>query len=312
MPFLGKQTVPAKLRKDMWTPLATVSFPSGPQGLAAYQQLREFSKRHLHEWTIKELEESRAIQGMRGLVRRTDGLPPGSNFLHKKEKRRFLRKQVGPALQDQKANSVADLAAVMYAQERAARMASQKTLAESEHNRVALAKANARLTELLQMRRDLRSKTDEESVRKYRQVKLEKIKLQKAMQAPMPYKALAGKYHMMNDNRLPARRGPLRRLGLRHIPRPSMNGVKIEWANLLDAQFAKSWPEAVVHSELALGGGRSRHVATTAIAAREGTKDPQYGEEKVSVASSMPIIPQATAPSTTLSRLISRLRDGSR
>ncbi|KAF8465309.1 transcriptional regulation of mitochondrial recombination-domain-containing protein [Kalaharituber pfeilii] len=76
--FVGKQSVPATLRKDRWSPLACVHFPTPQFGLDTYRLLREF--RIMHE-----------TQYDPALLKLT------------KEKRK-------KKLQDQKANSIADLA----------------------------------------------------------------------------------------------------------------------------------------------------------------------------------------------------------
>ena len=95
LPFLGKKTVPSRLRKDLWTPFCMVYFPSPHAGLAAFRKLREF--RLLHE-TSYPLD----------IITETEGKWKGS-LLPKKER--------GRVLMDQKANSVADLAAVLLLQE---------------------------------------------------------------------------------------------------------------------------------------------------------------------------------------------------
>ena len=95
LPFLGKKTVPSRLRKDLWTPFCMVYFPSPHAGLAAFRKLREF--RVLHE-TSYPLD----------IITETEGKWKGS-LLPKKER--------GKVLMDQKANSVADLAAVLQLQE---------------------------------------------------------------------------------------------------------------------------------------------------------------------------------------------------
>ncbi|CAD6567308.1 MAG: hypothetical protein ASARMPREDX12_000199 [Alectoria sarmentosa] len=96
LPFLGKKTVPPRLRKDLWNPFCMVYFPSQHAGLAAFRQLREF--RILHE-TSYPLD----------IITETEGKWKGS-LLPKKRR--------GKVLMDQKANSVADLAAVLQLQEK--------------------------------------------------------------------------------------------------------------------------------------------------------------------------------------------------
>ena len=89
LPFNGKQTVPAALRKDLWHPFALISFPpkSGPIGLSVFQKLREYRKRHELEWGDEIVSDSTG-----------------------KPRTRIER---GRLLCDQKANSVADMAAVL-------------------------------------------------------------------------------------------------------------------------------------------------------------------------------------------------------
>ncbi|RDL40452.1 uncharacterized protein BP5553_00431 [Venustampulla echinocandica] len=89
LPFNGKKTVPRALRKDLWHPLATISFAPGSSaiGLSAYQKLREYRRRHELEW-----DDS--------LMRDTEG-------------KLIPKKKRGRQLNDQKANSIADMAAVL-------------------------------------------------------------------------------------------------------------------------------------------------------------------------------------------------------
>ncbi|KAK6357054.1 hypothetical protein TWF718_001383 [Orbilia javanica] len=78
--FMGKKSVPEALRKDHWTPFLTVSFTNPSTGLKAFQHLRELRKLHETQWDI-ELKS-------------------------KKMKERSM------ILQDQRGNSIADLAAI--------------------------------------------------------------------------------------------------------------------------------------------------------------------------------------------------------
>ena len=95
LPYLGKKTVPPRLRKDLWTPFAMVYFPSPHAGLAAYRKLREFRRLHELEYPLSTITE-------------TEGKHAGKLYPTKKR---------GRILMDQKANSVADLAAVLLQQE---------------------------------------------------------------------------------------------------------------------------------------------------------------------------------------------------
>jgi hypothetical protein len=91
LPYNGKKTVPAALRKDLWSPLAILQFPRGygSVGLSAFQKLREYRKRHELEWGDEirlDAEDSKKFEPI---------------------------KTRGRKICDQKANSVADIAAVM-------------------------------------------------------------------------------------------------------------------------------------------------------------------------------------------------------
>ncbi|KAI9783230.1 MAG: hypothetical protein M1839_004070 [Geoglossum umbratile] len=110
LPFLGKKTVPAALRKDLWQPFATISFPSPFQGLKALHKLREYRKLHELSYPLE-------------LIRGKDG-------------RLLGKKARGKILMNQKANSVADIAAVLKGQEEEL----EKALKEKESLGVAGAK----------------------------------------------------------------------------------------------------------------------------------------------------------------------------
>lgn len=87
--FAGKKTLPSALRKDMWRPLLTATFPSPSQGLAAFRKLRELRMLHEHNWEHPD--------------------PDARKLPEKKERGRIIM--------DQKANSIADLAWVLRGQE---------------------------------------------------------------------------------------------------------------------------------------------------------------------------------------------------
>ncbi|KAL3419635.1 hypothetical protein PVAG01_08133 [Phlyctema vagabunda] len=115
IPYNGKKTVPSALRKDLWMPLCQITFPQATElpaapptvkkhgrgrtkptpkpenriGLAAFQKLREYKMRHQLEWDPEVLGKD----------------PETGYFINKKIRGRLIR--------DQKANSVADLAAVL-------------------------------------------------------------------------------------------------------------------------------------------------------------------------------------------------------
>jgi hypothetical protein len=90
MPYTGKKLVPAKIRKDYWEPLALIRFGpgKGDVGRSVFHKLREFKKRHELEWGRDDPEEEERLL-------------------------RMTKHKRGKALNDQRANVVADLAAVL-------------------------------------------------------------------------------------------------------------------------------------------------------------------------------------------------------
>lgn len=91
LPYNGKKSVPRALRKDLWHPMATISFlpGAGSIGLSAFQKLREYRRLHETSWD-------------KSILHHDFKLSEGKNLRGRK-------------LQDQKANSVADIAAVLGA-----------------------------------------------------------------------------------------------------------------------------------------------------------------------------------------------------
>lgn len=96
MPFTIKKSVVPALRKDMWSPLCTITLPEGSgstSGLSVFQKLREFRKLHELSWD-----------------------PTAPEFNREKEDGTSIpvtRKVRSHVLQNQKANTVADMAAVL-------------------------------------------------------------------------------------------------------------------------------------------------------------------------------------------------------
>ncbi|OAA58479.1 hypothetical protein SPI_06552 [Niveomyces insectorum RCEF 264] len=86
LPFNGKKTKPAKLRKDYWKPLALIQFNkgSGVIGQTVFQKLREFRRLHELSWG-HQASQLYALD----------------------------RRERGAALNDQRANCIADIAAVL-------------------------------------------------------------------------------------------------------------------------------------------------------------------------------------------------------
>ena len=116
MIYHGKKTVPSRLRKDMWVPYYSVHFNDSKVGLRAYHLLREFSaQRQLSP--PKELITITQEWIDRSCPRDPEG---AKNFLEKFEKQignKMPKNHRARAVMDQKATSVADIAAVLEIQE---------------------------------------------------------------------------------------------------------------------------------------------------------------------------------------------------
>ncbi|OBT63569.1 hypothetical protein VE03_07006 [Pseudogymnoascus sp. 23342-1-I1] len=89
LPYNGKKTVPAALRKDLWSPLARIEFPAGHSaaGLNAFRMLREYRTLHETQWP--------------------------KEFALDDKGRTLSRKLRGRKLCDQRANSIADISATL-------------------------------------------------------------------------------------------------------------------------------------------------------------------------------------------------------
>ena len=181
--------MPPRLRKDLWSPFAMVYFPSPNAGLVAYRKLREFRRLHETRCNIEDITEK-------------EGKYAGSLYPTKKR---------GKVIMDQKANSVADLAAVLW----------QQKQGPSDER-----KANA-------MRRI-------ERVEKLRQQKGPK----RVKKNPLDVNELEG-----------------------------VEGVSVRWADVMDAEYAETWPEEVVHDVLL----KSRHTAAWPALDVENSAEKEQG-----------------------------------
>ncbi|KAK8209362.1 transcriptional regulation of mitochondrial recombination-domain-containing protein [Phyllosticta capitalensis] len=101
--YAGKKTLPAKLRKDVWRPLAVVTLPFEKQARDAYQKLVDFKKLHELYWDQNEAKDWGVLpeEKQKELVGR-------KVMPNKKERAKIIM--------DQKANSIADIAKVMELQ----------------------------------------------------------------------------------------------------------------------------------------------------------------------------------------------------
>lgn len=172
-----------------------VEFPRPVQGLVAFRKLREFRRLHETSYPLDIITEKEG--------------PRKGQLLGTKNR--------GKVLMDQKANSVADLAAVLLQQEQ--------------------------------------GPTTEQIERSERRVKqVEKLRRQKGASKVKKKPILAPE------------------LG-------GTEGVMVRWANILDAEFAETWPVAVVHDVL----GKSRYTAAFPLPKEAATSGilqrPEIGPE---------------------------------
>ncbi|KAM7200994.1 transcriptional regulation of mitochondrial recombination domain containing protein [Naviculisporaceae sp. PSN 640] len=86
-PYTGKKLVPPKLRRDYWAPFLQIQFPAGQGeiGRSVWQKLLELKKRHELEWGDEVRQEYYCMS----------------------------REERGRAINDQRANVIADIAAVL-------------------------------------------------------------------------------------------------------------------------------------------------------------------------------------------------------
>ncbi|OCL04284.1 hypothetical protein AOQ84DRAFT_442183 [Glonium stellatum] len=271
LPFIGKHSVPPTIRPDLWRPLCTVTFPTGPQGLSAYRKLRELRRLHELCW---------------------DHTSPEALKMSRKKRIRWLM--------DQKANAIADLAKVLEMQgekggkmaatierrrEEVERVASKKwaeieALAQrADDGEVASIEANLETLKLQHGRRQEKEKARIEKaiagLRTFRK-KLLWAQRQVALRAETDAKitaeqaalaatkaeveaakedAVAGK-DAIETKELPVSENPvvtsvLPKYLRRPLPRPmTLDGVLIKWADIYDAEYAASWPEQVLHDRM--------------------------------------------------------------
>ncbi|PHH87783.1 hypothetical protein CDD83_8399 [Cordyceps sp. RAO-2017] len=111
LPFHGKKTKPAKLRKDYWSPMAMIQFPAGQGavGRSVFQKLREL--KHLHEvaWGDEIKYKSPQECSQETEKKRSKG---GDNDIAKSRPLRS-KEERGQALNAQRKNAIADMAVVL-------------------------------------------------------------------------------------------------------------------------------------------------------------------------------------------------------
>ncbi|KAL6871883.1 transcriptional regulation of mitochondrial recombination domain-containing protein [Trichoderma novae-zelandiae] len=110
LPFNGKKTKPAKLRKDYWSPLAHIRFQPGQGsiGRSVFQKLREL--KHLHEvaWSDEMRHKRPEEYNSQDKKKIAEEKEKGFDYQPIRSK-----KERGIALNAQKKNAIADMAYVL-------------------------------------------------------------------------------------------------------------------------------------------------------------------------------------------------------
>ncbi|KAK1674516.1 transcriptional regulation of mitochondrial recombination-domain-containing protein [Colletotrichum godetiae] len=103
LPFNGKKSKPAKLRRDYWEPMALIQLPAGAgaAGQSVFQKLREFRRMHELAW-----EDDLLYREHRTELLKPKPIKPVRKIVRNRHERSL-------ALNDQRANSIADMAAVL-------------------------------------------------------------------------------------------------------------------------------------------------------------------------------------------------------
>jgi len=190
----------------------------------------------------------------------------------------------------------------------------------------------ARLAEVVSTRREAKAEmfkaegeAAEAAKTRYRELKKEKMRLQKEL-APQTF----GGAVMLDPAEtslgaaepvVPAPASRSRAGAPKQKSIMMMDGIKIEWANLLDAEFAQTWPAAVVHDAMPHGGNRGRHMAASVVKlprSKTGTEDALGGrvtvDQPVVERSAERLVPveEAAEPPTALDTVLRRLKFGSK
>lgn len=302
-PDTGANTSFVDLRKDLWRPLWTLSIPNSPhaqdQGRLVFKKLREWRKVHETSWErpamlavnhspeeIKELEDQ---LGGRGGSKKESVY----NIISKKKKKMRVN-----AVLNQRANSIADLAAVLAeldlrgvetqqqkddeaTSRRKHEVTTMLELAE-EARQGGIGKTRKRLNELTAMRvksaklgepmEMSKTKMNDE----VRDLNVLIVKMgfakrsveeasQKLPEDLSPEDTRARMAELLPSfpkpkGPVPKRGGLHARLERENAPIYSTTDVVVKWANPLDAEYAESWPETIKHEPM----GFARHVAPKA------------------------------------------------
>ncbi|OQD74802.1 hypothetical protein PENDEC_c009G03645 [Penicillium decumbens] len=222
MVYHGKKTVPADLRRDMWVPYYSVHFGDARLGLRAYQLLREFSMQRQFSpppemitvtkeyLALKRPKDPVEAEEFDELNKKRIGKP-----MEKKERARVLM--------DQKATSVADIAAVLAIQQEEI----QNGLLDDNSKRGYLTK-KAR-----QRRREALQRETEKALERKARIEALEQQLRKHDRSGVEIK-IGEEDGAYPDN---------------------AETVKLLWRDVHDARYADSWPSNVEHGELEIKRG---------------------------------------------------------
>ncbi|EEA28603.1 hypothetical protein TMatcc_003050 [Talaromyces marneffei ATCC 18224] len=215
--YHGKKTIPASLRKDMWAPYYSVHFDDAKVGLRAYHLLREFSlqrqlapPKEMVTMTEKWLDQKRPRDLLAAKKFDEEHEKQVGKLLPKKERARILM--------DQKATSVADIAAVLAIQEEEI-----KNGFGAEHRK----ELGRRALQRIRMTRKAERTTAFEAAQR-----VEEFEGQVQSQVPLEIEDEFDKVPSNSE----------------YAVKPEQ--VKILWNDIHDAHYASSWPDRVHHGLL--------------------------------------------------------------
>ncbi|KAK1727940.1 transcriptional regulation of mitochondrial recombination-domain-containing protein [Colletotrichum acutatum] len=114
LPFNGKKSKPAKLRRDYWAPMALIQLPAGAgaAGQSVFQKLREFRRMHELAWEDDLLYREKRTELLKPKAIKPWGAKKNADLVRVRKIVRN-RHERSLALNDQRANSIADMAAVL-------------------------------------------------------------------------------------------------------------------------------------------------------------------------------------------------------
>lgn len=287
--FHGKKTVPASLRRDLWTPYFSLHFPSSYSGLLAYHQLRELSLQrqlqppdYLIKTTIQTASKEQRAKMTKEEEEKWDEEHEGKPYpdgraemAHRRERARKLMSQ--------KATSVADVAFVVDLMQREGHLRSAASVEElmKQRRTERLEEASKRRTKKLRAEWRKEEKREQwymDMTRKVQEGTKWGLDMYSARRISLEYGGLIvdpriGRARVL----LPGRGGSAKEIesgnadereGVQEsdtmavttspTTEPSSSSlssspppdVRILWSDLRDATFAASWPGIVSHGEL--------------------------------------------------------------